>query len=88
MAVDINKCPDKLDFNIPLMQWAKYNLKTLDLCIKKYGDDIPFLKQVCDNVLKALELANVDSLLLVEFLNARGYGVAFENISRNNELKK
>lgn len=89
MAIDdFNKCSERFDSNDPLMKWAMYNLKALDCCIKKYGDDIDFLKQVCNNVLNALELAEVNSSLLMLFLNSRGYGVEFKDISKNDEFQK
>lgn len=83
-----NKCLERLESKDPLMEWAMYNINALDRCIKKYGDNIDFLKQVCNHVLNAFELSDVDSSLLMSFLNSRGYGVIFEDISKNDQAFK
>lgn len=77
----------KLEANDPLMNWVMSNFSALDLYIRIFGDDINFIKKVCNEILHTLELADMDYSLLEEFLDKRGYGVKFEEIKTFSKVK-
>ncbi len=77
----------KLEANDPSMNWVLANFSALDFYINVFGDDINFIKKVCNEVLHTLELADMDYSLLEEFLDKRGYGVKFEDIKTTLKTK-
>ena len=77
----------KLEANDPSMNWVMANLAALDFYISIFGDDINFIKKVCNEILYTLELADMDYSLLEEFLDKKGYGVKFEEIKPFTKTK-
>lgn len=82
-----NKCLERINKKEPLMNWAMVNFNLLDYWIKQ-DMNVNSLKEICNEVLHALELADLDASCLMEFLDTRGYGVTIEMTNDNITFSK
>lgn len=65
--------------------WVDYNFYMLGMCIAfKASKEI--ILEMCNNVLDVLKSANLDSTILTEFLNERGYN--FQVINQTSPENK
>ena len=79
---NFKKCVERINTKEPSMCWAMFNLDLLNRCIKK-NMSVDSLKQICNEVLIAFAIADLDISFLTEFLDTKGYGVTIE--ATNND---